>query len=388
MAAQEFRHTIQRPGESVAEFIRRLEKAYQVAYGKDSLNHDTREALLYSQLYDGLSYALMRGPSVSGGQNYRALCVAARGEEHRLAALHRRQQFKSPSEILSRPRKQGATSLGSQPEVPPARNTKDPPSAPLMETQVICYNCNKPGHIAKYCRRPKQESRGWPPSQQTAPKTHQVQSASPPIKQNPPADFESPTSFLYSDSDDETAHARTVRVPDEGSISQCVKVQVQGVPAYGLIDTGADITIIGGKLFKRVAIIARLKKRNFKKADRTPKTYDQRTFKLDGRMDLEVTFDGRTICTPVYIKMDAADQLLLSEGVCRQLGIVTFHPHVEKWRGRPKRVRMNGQAPLLLSQSPLVPHRKRLPWKPKSLLFESTWFTLSISCHIKADSSK
>ena len=30
--------------------------------------------------------------------------------------------------------------------------------------------------------------------------------------------------------------------------------------------------------------------------------------------------------TMVYVKMDAPDQLLLSEGVCRQLGIVTYHP--------------------------------------------------------------
>ena len=29
--------------------------------------------------------------------------------------------------------------------------------------------------------------------------------------------------------------------------------------------------------------------------------------------------------TPVYIKMDAKEQLLLSEGVCRQLGVVTYH---------------------------------------------------------------
>ena len=70
IAAQEFRHSTQRQGESVAEFIRRLEKAYQVAYGKDSLHKDVRDALLYSQLYDGLSYALMRGSSVSGARDY------------------------------------------------------------------------------------------------------------------------------------------------------------------------------------------------------------------------------------------------------------------------------------------------------------------------------
>jgi len=42
--------------------------------------------------------------------------------------------------------------------------------------------------------------------------------------------------------------------------------------------------------------------------------------KLHGRMDLQVAFDGKVLVTPIYIKMDAHDQLLLSEGVCSQLG--------------------------------------------------------------------
>ena len=44
-------------------------------------------------------------------------------------------------------------------------------------------------------------------------------------------------------------------------------------------------------------------------------TYDQKPFKLDGRMEQEVEFGDTTIKTVVYIKMDAQDQLLLSEGV-------------------------------------------------------------------------
>lgn len=75
-------------------------------------------------------------------------------------------------------------------------------------------------------------------------------------------------------------------------------------------------------MFKKVASIVRLKKKHFKKPDKTPHTYDGNRFTLDGRMDLEITFDGRTMCTPVYIK-DARDPLLLSEGVCRQLGILS-----------------------------------------------------------------
>ena len=35
----------------------------------------------------------------------------------------------------------------------------------------------------------------------------------------------------------------------------------------------------------------------------------------------------------VYVKIDAIDQLLLSEEVCRQLGIVCYHTGTEVWRG-------------------------------------------------------
>ena len=40
------------------------------------------------------------------------------------------------------------------------------------------------------------------------------------------------------------------------------------VPMYGLIDTGANISIIEGTLLKKVATVNKLKKRNFKKPDK------------------------------------------------------------------------------------------------------------------------
>ena len=78
--------------------------------------------------------------------------------------------------------------------------------------------------------------------------------------------------------------------------------------------------------------MARLKK-NFKEAYETPRNCDWKPFSLDGRMDLDVTFNDTTIKTPVYIKMNAPDQLLLSKGICHQLGIISYHPDVEVWRG-------------------------------------------------------
>ena len=84
-----------------------------------------------------------------------------------------------------------------------------------------------------------------------------------------------------------------VHIPNKGSITQCVKVEVQGVPAYGMIDSGADISIIGGILFKKIATVARLKKLDFMKADKIPRTYDQQPFQLDGQMDLDIVFNER-----------------------------------------------------------------------------------------------
>ena len=81
--------------------------------------------------------------------------------------------------------------------------------------------------------------------------------------------------------------------------------------------------------------MARLKKRDLKKPNKTPRNYDQTPFTLDGGIDLDITFEGRTMSTPVYIKSDAHKQLLLS-GVSRQLGILQYHSAVEPWIGRRK----------------------------------------------------
>ena len=145
-----------------------------------------------------------------------------------------------------------------------------------------------------------------------------------------PQQTASPLDFLASSSSEseEDSDIRMVQLEDKGSHPMCARVCIQGVPAYSIVDTGADITIIGGELFKKVAAVARLKK-DFKEVDKTPRNYDWQPFSLHGRMDLDITFNDTAIKMPVYIKMDAHDQLLLSEGVCHQLGIIAYHADVE-----------------------------------------------------------
>lgn len=110
-------------------------------------------------------------------------------------------------------------------------------------------------------------------------------------------------------------------------------VVIQGYPAIRIVESGADITIMNGDLFKRVAA-ARLKKKEFKNADKVACTYDHQSFLLqDGRMDMDISFGGRAMCTPVYLKMNAHDPFLLSKGVCYQLGILKYHPDVKPQGG-------------------------------------------------------
>ena len=95
LAAQEFRHLSQQDKESVSDFITRLEKTFRMAHGREEISVETRGAFLYAQMQEGLHYELMQAPAVSGAQSYSQLCIAAKSEERRLAALKKRQQLQT-----------------------------------------------------------------------------------------------------------------------------------------------------------------------------------------------------------------------------------------------------------------------------------------------------
>ena len=312
LAAQDFRHAIQGDTEPVADYI-------QIAYGHDKLAAETRETFLHSQLQEGLKYDLMKSPAVSGCQTYKDLCVSAKHEEKRVAELKRRQQYRpgvQPSQQRNRDK---------PPLSPPV---KKPTTQPLPGSRPVrrCYTCNATDHLARDCKQPKSESTVRPPRQGwkgTPGATTKM------VKSNPSQQLSSdPLDYLYSSESDE-GEVILIRVEDRGSKPRRALVEVQRLPTYGVIDSGADITIMGADLFKKVAATAHLKKSSFKKPDKVPYMYDQKPFSLDGRINLVISFDGLSMCTPIYVKMDAQDPLLLSEGVCRQLGIITYHPSIE-----------------------------------------------------------
>ena len=104
---------------------------------------------------------------------------------------------------------------------------------------------------------------------------------------------------------------------------------VEGVPIVGLIDTGFDITIMRGDQFYDMMKEANLNINHLKPTEQRTCTYDQKPITLDGQIDMKITFGEKTIVSTVFVKLVAPDKLLLSENVCRMLGVVSYHPDVQ-----------------------------------------------------------
>ena len=308
LAALDFRHTSQKNGESVSDFIGRLENVFQTGFGREQLSNETREMLLYGQLQEGLLYSLMESPAVSGAQNYKELRLAAKREERRLAELKKKQQYLKGEGLPanSSPNKPPSTSHNWQRTFrgPGSRgatiNKPEEKQGAQQQKKLRCYICDSPNHLARQCQQQRTESPGK--------KITQTKSS-------------------------RTSDTRVIRTGLHMSVKKsgscCVEVLIEGIPVTGLIDTGSDITIIRGDLFYQIVAEAHLKIQSLKTAEQKACTYDQKPITLDGQMDMKIGFGKKTIVTTVYVKLVAPDPLLLSENVCRLLGIVSYHPSVQ-----------------------------------------------------------
>jgi len=150
LAAQDFRHTAQKGNESVADYVRRLERMFQIAYGEDRLSLETKSTMLHGQLQDGLRMELMDSPSVSGALTYKELVMAAKNEERRLAELKKRQAYTNPGGSRDRQPQLVKRTVHRQDQSHPSKSAQG-----SGKNSLRCLYCKKLGHFARDCRQKK-----------------------------------------------------------------------------------------------------------------------------------------------------------------------------------------------------------------------------------------
>ena len=202
LVVQDFRHAAQKSEESVADFIRCLERCFRGAYGRDNLGKEAQEALLHGQFQKGLRMELMKSPSVSGAQSYPTLCLAAKNEERRLAQLKKRQRYKDTSGMQQTATQ--ASQLKFNPRQQPMADERKSTSSSSGQTQKKCYTCGSTKHLQRDCTMPNTESKG---GNQKPSQTRQVIVSS----------CDDPRTYLHSESDPDSDEVRRVTVEDMSS---------------------------------------------------------------------------------------------------------------------------------------------------------------------------
>ena len=231
--------------------------------------------------------------------NYKELCLTAKREKRRLAELKKKQQYLK-TQTQSTGNKPPATTQNWQRRSfrpgnyykPKGQSDKD---GTRLQKQLRCYICDSPNHLARQCKQAKTESAGKKETQKGM----------------------------------KVIRADTY-LSVEKSGSRSVKVMVESVPIVGLIDTGSDITIMRGDQFYDMVKEANLDIQLLKPTEQRACSYDQKPNTLDGQMDVEITFGDKTVVSTVFVKLVAPDELLFLENVCRILGIVSYHPDVQR----------------------------------------------------------
>ena len=116
--------------------------------------------LLYGQLQEGLLYCLMESPAVSGAQNYKELCVAAKREKRRLAELQRKQQYLKAQNMqeCGHTKKFPSPGIGSRrayrSNVNHRHTENKPDNVEVRKAKPLrCYICDSPEHLARDCQK-------------------------------------------------------------------------------------------------------------------------------------------------------------------------------------------------------------------------------------------
>jgi len=178
LAAQDFRHTMQKDGEPAADLIRRLKRTFRVAYSRDIMSAEMRDALMYGQFQEGLRYEIVRAPACLEQPATVASCLDARNEEKLLrngSSIPNLHNSSAPSSLHRKPQRDcQAKEVTTTREVVPKGGHSHKGGSPSGKK---CYRCKKPGHLMSDCRSKKAENKAG-----GAPTTKQITSSGAPAE--------------------------------------------------------------------------------------------------------------------------------------------------------------------------------------------------------------
>ena len=111
------------------------------------------------------------------------------------------------------------------------------------KSNVRCYDYGKMGHMQSNCKQKRSESGACHSKEADVKKPGMKMVSLEKSTTSESAQQVNPLELLLSDSEEESG-VSLVRVEGKSSKLQLALVEVAGVPANGIVDTGADITIM------------------------------------------------------------------------------------------------------------------------------------------------
>ena len=108
---------------------------------------------------------------------------------------------------------------------------------------------------------------------------------------------------------------------------------MSGSPVEALVDPGSSASIMSTELLKQIGPKAGISKDDLRPPDIVLRNYSRNQITISGRVDLEFTWRGKTVKSPVYVRSDKqeGEPLLLGTNV-----IVPLGAHgASSWSGGP-----------------------------------------------------
>jgi len=117
------------------------------------------------------------------------------------------------------------------------------------------------------------------------------------------------------------------------------QVEIAGIPMETVVDPGSSATLLYFELFKSIGKQAQIPPDALKFPDIILRDYSQRPIPIGARVDLSITWQGKTVTTPVYLRSDlgmTGEPCLLGTNVVIPLGMMVPAPGVQPRDVPPK----------------------------------------------------